>query len=67
MDNAALLPRFYGPEWVMRVYHDEPGLDLAKLEFLCSIKCNFTHVDLCYVGDIPSKGNFEGKPRRAHL
>ena len=46
----------------MRVYHDESGYDdEERWKFLCDLECNHSHVDLCYVGNIPKIGDIERK------
>lgn len=59
-DNAKLIPEFYGPDWVMRLYHDQVGFDEKAMKYLCDLKCNHSHVDLCFIGSIPHYDDVEG-------
>ncbi|XP_059087450.1 uncharacterized protein LOC131883868 [Tigriopus californicus] len=61
-DNAELLPVYYGSDWIMRLYHNQVGFDEKEMRFLCDLKCNHSHVDLCYVGNIPHYEQIEEHP-----
>lgn len=61
-DNAKLIPEFYGPDWVMRLYHDQVGFDEKAMKYLCDLKCNHSHVDLCFIGSIPHYDDIEDHP-----
>jgi len=54
-ENLELLPKHY-PGWIIRVYYDLP-LGHPVLSDLCSLACNNTNLDICYVRNIPSSGD----------
>ena len=60
IDNAQLLPQFYGLNWTMRIYHDKGWEDKKDLKFLNDLAHNFEHVDLCYIKKIPGMGDLHG-------
>ena len=50
-ENLNLLPKFY-PGWTMRLYYDLT-LEDPLLEDLCSLACQDSNLDLCYVKNLP--------------
>ena len=61
IDNAQLIPQFFGKDWVMRIYHDKDRTQKKDLEFLNKLTVNYAHVDLCYIKKIPQMGDLSCK------
>ncbi len=52
LSNLAAVSSGYGPEWVVRVYHD---LDDASA--LCGLACAHPQLDLCPARELPMLGD----------
>lgn len=59
--NADIIPVLFGPDWLMRVYHDIPAENILRKELIQEIEDFYPHVDFCYVGDITMFGNLSGE------
>jgi hypothetical protein len=59
--NADLIPALFGPEWVMRVYHDIPPDDKLSRQLIETVQDLYEHVDFCYVREIKQFENLSGK------
>ena len=61
IDNAQLIPQFFGPDWTMRIYHDKHWRKSSKEEirFLDGLAENYPHVDLCFIEAIPGFGDLK--------
>ena len=55
-ENAALISKLYGSDWIMRLYHDMSE-DIEIMSKLCDISCELDNLDLCDVKNLPS-GDF---------
>ena len=51
-ENLHLLRSEYGADWVMRLYYDLDQSD-ELMGRLCELACNNSHLDLCYVRQLP--------------
>jgi hypothetical protein len=59
--NADLIPALFGPDWVMRVYHDIPPDDKLSRQLIETVQDLYEHVDFCYVREIKQFENLSGK------
>ena len=51
-ENLHLVRSLYGADWVMRLYYDLDQSD-ELMGRLCELACNNSHLDLCYVRQLP--------------
>ena len=51
-ENLRLVRSLYGADWVMRLYYDLDQSD-ELMGRLCELACNNSHLDLCYVRQLP--------------
>ena len=58
--NADLIPVLFGPDWVMRVYHDISPNDVLSKELIEKLTDFYPHLDICYVKDIQGFRNLSG-------
>ena len=58
--NADLIPALFGPDWVMRVYHDIPPDDKLSRQLIETVQDLYEHVDFCYVREIKQFENLSG-------
>ncbi|CAL4119934.1 unnamed protein product [Meganyctiphanes norvegica] len=45
------------PGWVLRLYHHLDMKQINQREWLCSMMCNYPHVDMCPVVNLPGLGD----------
>jgi len=58
--NADLIPVLFGPDWVMRVYHDFSPDDIVSKELIEKLEDFYPHLDFCYIKDIQGFRNLSG-------
>ena len=51
-ENLRLVRSLYGADWSMRLYYDLAQSD-ELMGQLCELACNNSHLDLCYVRQLP--------------
>ena len=59
-ENLRLLRSEYGADWVMRLYYDLDQSD-ELMGRLCELACNNSHLDLCYVRQLPANPVMEAR------
>ena len=59
-ENLHLLRSEYGADWVMRLYYDLDQSD-ELMGQLCELACNNSHLDLCYVRQLPGNPVMEAR------
>ena len=59
-ENLRLLKSLYGADWVMRLYYDLDQSD-ELMGQLCELACNNSHLDLCYVRQLPGNPVMEAR------
>ena len=57
-ENLKLIKRFYGSEWIMRLYYDIPMEDSSHLKYLCKLACENIELDLCDSKQNPRFGKY---------
>ncbi len=65
--NADLVPVLFGPDWVMRVYHNISPNDVTSKELIEKLTDFYPHLDFCYVKDIQGFGNLSGMVKYNNL
>ena len=59
-ENLRLVRSLYGADWVMRLYYDLDQSD-ELMGRLCELACNNSHLDLCYVRQLPGNPVMEAR------